>query len=223
MDMDEQSGARPTGLIVGAGPVGLMMAILLARQGVASLVVERYRTRHGAPKAHALNPRTLEICRAVGLDVEAMVRRATPVEDGNWVRFMTTLSGSDIGVLPYERQDDAVRNVTPTPLINLAQPLFEDFLLDMAARSPLIEVRRGVGWISCRQDRHAVVSTLEDVETRERTSVSSRYLIGADGAGSAVRQQLAIPMVGDSEPQPFITVHFAANLRPLVKERPGIL
>ena len=221
--MTREEGMPPATLIVGAGPVGLMMAVLLARQGLSSVVIERYSTRHGAPKAHALNPRTLEICRAIGLDIPAMARRATPVRDGGWVRFVTTLSGSEIGVLPYERQDNAVKAVTPTPLINLAQPLFEDFLLELVARSPLIEVRRGVDWMSCRQDQDGVTSVLEDVETRERTSVTSRYLIGADGAGSAVRRGLAIPMVGDGAPQSFITIHFAANLRALVKDRPGIL
>ncbi len=221
--MTGKDGTRPTSLIVGAGPVGLMMAVLLARQGLGSVVVERHLTRHGAPKAHALNPRTLEICRAIGLDTEAMARRATPVRDGGWVRFVTTLSGSEIGVLPYERQDDAVKVMTPTPLINLAQPLFEDFLLELVARSPLIEVRRGVDWVSCRDDQDGVTSILEDVDTLVQTNVTSRYLIGADGAGSAVRRALAIPMVGDGAPQSFITIHFAANLRALVKDRPGIL
>ena len=222
-NMTREDGLPPTALIVGAGPIGLMMAVLLARQGLKSIVIERYTTRHGAPKAHALNPRTLEICRSIGLDVEAMGRRGTPVRDGGWVRFVTTLSGSEIGVLPYERQDEAVKAVTPTPLINLAQPFFEDFLLELVARSPLIEVRRGVDWASCRQDQDGVASVLEDVETRERTSVMSRYLIGADGAGSAVRRGLAIRMFGDGAPQSFITIHFAANLRALVKDRPGIL
>ena len=221
--MTRQSNPQATSLIVGAGPVGLMMAVLLARQGVTSVIVERYKTRHGAPKAHALNPRTLEICRAIGLDTAAMARRGTPAQDGAWVRFMTTLSGSEIGVLPYERQDEAVKAVTPTPLINLAQPLFEDFLIELVDRSPLIEVRRGVSWVSCRQDDDGVTSVLEDVETGQRTDFTSRYLIGSDGAGSVVRRELAVPMVGNSEPQPFITIHFEANLRALVRERPGIL
>ena len=54
-------------LIVGAGPVGLFAALLLARQGIRSLVVERRAARLRAPKAHALNPRSLEICRALGI------------------------------------------------------------------------------------------------------------------------------------------------------------
>ena len=215
--------SRSTALVVGAGPVGLMTAIILARHGLRSTVIERFKTRHGAPKAHALNPRSLEICRATGLDMEAMKRCATPAADGGWVRFVTTLAGKEIGVLPYERQDEQVLEMTPTPLINLAQPLFEDVLLDEVARSPLIELRRGLAWVGCEQADDAVTSLMEDVETRERTRVVTRYVVGADGAGSAVRRELGIEMVGDSASQAFITIHFAANLRDVVGDRPGIL
>ncbi len=221
--MREHTLTRATTLVVGAGPVGLMVAILLARQGLRSIIVERFRTRHGAPKAHALNPRSMEICRAAGLDTDAMKRRATPVADGGWVRFVTTLAGEEIGVLPYERQDDQVRDMTPEPLINLAQPLFEDFLLEEVARSPLIELRRGVLWRGCEQTADAVTSMLEDTDTREPTRLTTGYVIAADGAGSAVRHELGISMVGDAASQAFITIHFEANLRGVVGDRPGIL
>ena len=180
-------------------------------------------TRHGAPKAHALNPRSMEICRSIGLDTEAMKQRATPAADGGWVRFVTTLAGEEIGVLPYERQDEQVREVTPTPLINLAQPLFEDFLLEEVGRSPLIELRRGVLWLGCEQTADAVTSMLEDLPTRQPARLTTGYVIAADGAGSAVRRELGINMVGDAASQAFITIHFEANLRKVVGDRPGIL
>lgn len=210
-------------MIVGAGPVGLMMALLLARQGIASTIVERFRTRHGAPKAHALNPRSMEICKAIGLDVARMAQVATPPQDGGWVRFMTHLSGTEIGALPYERQDNAVQSLTPTPLINLAQPDFEDFLLEMVAKTSLIVLKRGLEWMFCRQDNEGVVSTLRDIEAGQDVDLWSVYLIAADGAGSAVRRELSIGMTGEGEAQSFITMHFKANLRDIVAERPAIL
>ena len=221
--MGDGADSSSTVLVVGAGPVGLMTAILLARQGLRSIVIERFVTRHGAPKAHALNPRSLEICRSSGLDLEAMKRRATPAADGGWVRFVTTLAGEEIGTLPYERQDEQVLEVTPTPLINLAQPLFEDVLLEEVARTPQIELRRGFGWVGCEQTREAVSSQVEDVTTGERSWLTTRYVVGADGAGSVVRRELGIEMVGDSSSQGFITIHFTANLRAVVGDRPGIL
>ena len=56
-----------TVLIVGGGPVGLLGAQLLARRGIKVLVAEKYPQRVDSPKAHALNPRSLEICAAAGL------------------------------------------------------------------------------------------------------------------------------------------------------------
>lgn len=209
--------------IVGAGPVGLMTAILLSRHGLSSVVIDKRVARHGAPKAHALNPRSLEICRAIGMDVDAMRRASTPAEDGGWVRFMTTLDGEEIGVLPYERQDEAVREVTPTPLMNLAQPDFEAFLDTLAKQSPLIRIENGSEWVGFNEEADAVTSEVRDIAGRTSSRITSRYLIGADGAGSSVRSALAIQMDGESRAQDFITIHFAANLRHLVKDRPGIL
>lgn len=214
---------RRAATIVGAGPVGLMIALLLARQGIGSTIVERFRTRHGAPKAHALNPRSLEICKAVGLDVDRMTQSATPRQDGGWVRFMTNLAGTEIGALPYERQDDDVRELTPTPLINLAQPDFENFLLDMVVKTPLIVLKRGLEWVSCRQDAYGVISAVRDVDSGDQRELRSTYLIAADGAGSTVRRQLGIGMSGDGVAQSFITMHFGANLREIVASKPGIL
>ena len=64
---------------------------------------------------------------------------------------------------------------------------------------------------------------LEDVRTGERTRTTTRYVIGADGAGSVVRRELGVEMVGDSASQAFITIHFTANLRDVAGDRPAIL
>ena len=57
-------------LVIGAGPVGLITALSLAEQGVQSLIVERRTQRYGAPKAHAVNARTLEICERLGVSAD---------------------------------------------------------------------------------------------------------------------------------------------------------
>ena len=61
-------------VIVGAGPAGLMTALLLERLGVESLVVERRSDSQQAPAAHVVNARSFEICRAAGVDMEAIAR-----------------------------------------------------------------------------------------------------------------------------------------------------
>src|SRR5215831_2451446 len=61
------SVARPTVLIVGAGPVGLTLAILLRRYGVATRIVEKNAGPSTATKAMAVHSRTLEIFRDIGI------------------------------------------------------------------------------------------------------------------------------------------------------------
>ncbi|KAJ5176621.1 uncharacterized protein N7482_002498 [Penicillium canariense] len=74
-------------LIVGGGPVGLLQALLLSRLGVRSLIVERYTERLGAPKAHVINPRSLEILRQYGLGEKRIHSLGTSRADGYWVKF----------------------------------------------------------------------------------------------------------------------------------------
>ncbi len=212
---------RPV-LIVGAGPVGLMMAILLARLGLRSVVVERRLPRQSsAPKAHVINPRSLEICRAAGLDVEEMYARGTPRGEGQHVRFVETLVGYEFGVLPLDVYDAASMDLTPTPLLNLAQPQFEAILEQAAARMPEIEIRRGHTWSACDMAEGAVESTIQTEQSTYR--FTSAYLIAADGAGSAVRDRLGFEMDGDPAVRARVTIHFEADLRPIVRNRPGIL
>jgi hypothetical protein len=80
---------------------------------VKCLIIERYPERLGAPKAHALSPRSLEICRQFDLDVRRIRQLGTRRTDAFWVNFLTNLSGKSVGVLPYERMDVDVLQHTP--------------------------------------------------------------------------------------------------------------
>lgn len=210
-------------LIVGAGPVGMTAAILLARLGLRSLVVEREDRLQQAPAAHVVNARTFEILRSAGLDMEALAAACAKPADAGFVRWVTTLAGEELGRLPFERQGDEILDHTPTPLRNLSQHRLESILAEHLARLPETEVQRGFAWESCEQDAHGVTSQVRELATGRMREIRSRTLLAADGAGSRVRKALGIEPVGPARLAAFVMIHFAANLRELVRARPAVL
>ena len=210
-------------LIVGGGPVGMLGGIMLAKRGLPCLVAEKYSQRLDAPKAHALNPRSLEICAAAGLPMDRLHAVATPRHEGADVRMVTSLVGQQIGSLPYERQDEAVRTLTRWPLINISQPAFEQVLEQAITQSDQVTLRKDLEWVSCEQQPDQVISTLIDRASGEKLQIISHYLIAADGASSAVREHLGIPMLGPHALQHNMMIQFEADLRELLQERPAIL
>ncbi|MDP3327350.1 NAD(P)/FAD-dependent oxidoreductase, partial [Parvibaculum sp.] len=173
-------------LIAGAGPVGQLSALLLARHGIRSRLIDRRREPMTAPKAHAVNPRTLEICESVGVSAEGLRREGASANDAGWVRFVGTLTGTEFGALPYERQDDSALSDTPYPLTNIPQPKFEAALAKAIAAEPLIAFTRGVTCADLVEVPDGVTAQLE-AEDGTRDALTCDYLIAADGAGSRLR------------------------------------
>src|ERR1051326_675247 len=207
-------------LIVGAGPVGLATSMLLSGLGVSSLVVERREGPHRAPQAHVVNPRTLEIFRGPGVDVERLRGLAPPRKDGGHVAWTTTLAGVELGRLPYERQGDDALAFTPTPLLNLSQHLLEPVLCEHVRGAGRGDVRYRNEWRSLAEDESGVTAIIRDLETERDYEVRSRWVVAADGAGSRVRKSLGIEMAGPDRIQSFMMIHFRAGLRALVADRP---
>jgi 2-polyprenyl-6-methoxyphenol hydroxylase-like FAD-dependent oxidoreductase len=209
-------------VIVGGGVVGTTFALLLARRRIPTVVLEQELEPQTLPRAHAVNPRTIEILGAeLGIGAEALRAVAAPKDLTSEVRFVTTLTGHCFGTVPYERQDDDVLAVTPAGLLNVPQPALESILFDRVAAEPLVDLRRGHRWVGLQQDDGRVTSTAQtEAGTYE---LASRYLVAADGAGSAVRETLGIAMSGVEEVAAAVSITFAADLRELVRTRPGAL
>ena len=210
-------------LIVGAGPTGMTAAILLARLGIQSLVVERSESLRRAPAAHVVNARTFEVFRSAGVDMDAIAAACKSPRDAGAVRWVTTLAGEELGALPFERQGDEVLGLTPTPLRNLSQHRLEPILYDHLRKQEAASVRLGHEWLSAERDAAGVTSRIRDTATGDTAEVRSRWLLAADGAGSPIRKALDIEPVGPPRLAAFLTIHFAADLRPLVAGRPAVL
>lgn len=211
-------------LIVGAGPVGLTAALLLERLGRSVLVVERRDGPLRAPAAHAINARTFEIWRQIGLDVDAIRAEAQDPADAGMVHWVRKLGGEVIASLPYERQGDDQLAITPTPLRNLSQHRLEPMLVEALAAAG-VPVRYGHQWESVDLASEATIEGVTSfVQGPEGPiTVASRWLLACDGASSPVRRQLGITPEGPHRIQSFVMVHLAADLRTLVGYRPGVL
>lgn len=184
-------------LVIGGGPCGLLQSYLLSQLGVKVLVIERYPERLGAPKAHALSPRSLEICRQFGLDVNYIRNLGTKREDAYWVNFLTTLSGKKIGQLPYERMDKEVLNDTPEMIHNIPQPDFEQYLAEKISAEDMVDIRKGISFISLSQTEDSVTTVVEERATGQLFKVKSKYVIACDGAKSRVRSCIGIESEGE--------------------------
>ncbi|KAK2054524.1 FAD binding domain-containing protein [Colletotrichum caudatum] len=204
-------------VIAGAGPVGLFTAYLLARQKIECIVLER---RHGVsehPKAHTINPRTLEIFRQAGLDVAYIRQHAARARDAGSVRLVYGLADAEIGCFPYERQDDEVRNLTPEPLVNWPQPELERLLEKAVIETGLVQIRRGwqvdtVGMmpetagdeagcvcvVSCSSRSSNSNNNISpgalggeaDPDVSRHVRIQADFVIGADGVNSTVRDKV---------------------------------
>ena len=210
-------------LIVGAGPVGQLAALLLSTHGIPSMLIDKRLTTLTAPKAHAVNPRTLEICESVGVSAARLRALGASANDGGDVRFVGTLTGPEFGSLPYERQDEAALAATPFPLSNIPQPVFEEELISVIRETADIDFRRGTECTGLVDAGDAVTATLVDTQSDEKVTLSFSYVIAADGAGSKIRQSLGVEMDGPEALSDNLMIHFSADLRALTEGKRGVL
>ena len=207
-------------LIVGAGPVGISAAMLLHKMGHSVRIIERREGPQRAPAAHVINARTFEVWRQIGVNVDHLRSLAQDPQAAGQVHWVTKLGGTVLGSLPYERQGDEMLAVTPTPLRNLAQHILEPVLVDELS-SMGIAVEYSTQWLSMVQEDENVVSTVSHDGNDE--VIVAKYLLGCDGASSAVRRASGINMEGPDNLQSFAMIHFTADLSSLTRECPGVL
>ncbi|KIV80785.1 hypothetical protein PV11_08261 [Exophiala sideris] len=213
-------------LIIGAGPAGLLQAHVLSRLGISCLVVERYASRLAAPKAHALSPRSLEICRQFSLDTTRIRRLGTSRKDAFYVNFITNLTGQQIGRLPYERMDAHVLDDTPEMIHNIPQPMFEEFvyqeIIDQSDPKH-VQIMKNVSFVSFRETKEGVITTVEDRAASRHFTIRSRHVVACDGARSRVRDFCGIQTEGAVSEEAMMTIHFQCDLRPILGDREGML
>lgn len=203
-------------VIVGGGPTGLTAAHLCRTVGLSAIVLEQRVGPQRSPAAHAINARTFEIWRQAGLEMGPVLAAALSPDEAGRVHWVTKLGGEVIGSLPYERQGDEMLAITPTPLRNLSQHRLEPILATTE-----IDVRYQHRWTGAIDHGSEII--VEAVSPDGPTRFNAKYLLGADGAGSAVRRSCDIEMIGPRSIQSFVMIHIAADFRRLVHPESGVI
>jgi 2-polyprenyl-6-methoxyphenol hydroxylase-like FAD-dependent oxidoreductase len=183
-------------LIVGAGPVGLALAIELGTRGIKTLLAERNLRGGVAPRAKTTNIRTRTLFRRWGIADKLAEASPLGVEYPNDVRYITRLGG-----LPLAHLQNAF-NAAPTRAAEypehaqwIPQYTLEKVMLEHAQAIPAVEILFATTFASASQTGDEVVSELTDADGGA-IKVTSRYLVGADGARSKIRDLIGAKMEG---------------------------
>jgi 2-polyprenyl-6-methoxyphenol hydroxylase-like FAD-dependent oxidoreductase len=201
-------------LIVGAGPVGMTFAALLAKYGIKSVVVEKQTSLSDiTPKAHLIRNRTMQIFSQLGLDEK--IRAAVPDLDLKYVTWCCQLGGQSIAHL------DLIPESNENPWTNLPQNLLSPILLEHLRDSDTADIVLGAEctYDSSTQDSVRVKITHEGKES----NLTSRWVIDAEGAGSGMRRALDIPLIGEGPLGRWFMVHFEADLTEWIAPKPGAI
>ncbi|KAK3370085.1 FAD binding domain-containing protein [Podospora didyma] len=164
-------------LIIGAGPVGTVLALELALHRVSFRIIDKFPARSDKSRSLGVHPRTLELLNRQG-EAHALISRGK-VLDGGAIFINQKLVGDlkidDLGTTDTE---------FPRPF-GISQTEVESFLDERLAKYGF-EVERPINAISITQDDNGV-TTIVDLPDGSQASVRSKYVVGCDGAHSLVR------------------------------------
>lgn len=206
-------------IISGLGPTGLVLAHMLGMRGHRIVVLEREPVFYGNARAVYTDDECMRIFQHIGVAqvVEKDMLQETPVQ---FVRPDGKVMGQ---YFPLSRPYG-------WPVVNFFyQPYLETQLTQTLSRYPNVEIRRGRELLSFEQDSEGVTvlhqasqsfrfSDAADTRVQgsgdpDRQSLRARYLIGADGGRSTVREALGIKMTGRNFPENWLVVD--------LKQKPG--
>ena len=173
---------RPV-LIAGGGPVGLTLAALLARHGVASIVLEADEGYCTGSRAICMSRRSQEILGWVGAD------RPLVAKGLSWVGGRSHYRNTE--VLHFRMESDPDERFAP--MVNIQQYYIEQFAHQ--AQSGLCEVRWSTRVLAVRQLAEGVEVDVETANSARET-LRGDWLVACDGGRSTVRDELGLQLQG---------------------------
>ena len=175
--------------IVGGGPVGTLLALLLGKQGKRVTLVERWLTIYDRPRAVTMDHEVARVLASLGIDCD----NDPAFEYHEELYYWKNVQLENLELVDWESVASSGWRVTYW----FNQPELEARLLGLAAAVPSISIIRG--WEAVSLQQNAEFATLGLQETAELTpqggqqqSINAKYVVGCDGANSFVRDALGI-------------------------------
>lgn len=200
--MDKEINSVVT--IVGAGPVGLTLAIDLAQRGIQVTVIEtRYRGEPPNVKCNHVSARSMEIFRRLGL-AKSLRDAGLPADYPNDISYRTSFTGNEISRIPIPCRKDRYTAEggpdtwwpTPEPPHRINQIFLEPIIFEFAAAQKNIQIINRAQVIDCGQDDDGVTSYAKHLDTDEPFTIRSEFLIGCDGGRSSIRKIIGAALSG---------------------------
>jgi phenol 2-monooxygenase (NADPH) len=202
-------------LIAGTGPAGLCLAAQLAQfPDISTMIVERSPCNIEKGKADGINTRTMEMFQAFGF-ADAVKRESYWV---NQTCFWMPDSANPAHIKRIGRVQDVADDSSEMPHILINQARVHELFLDVMRNAPS-RLQPDYNWeikgleIDTTTDDHPVTVTLENtgVNAGERKVVRANYVVGCDGARSAVRTAIGGELRGDAAHQAWGVMDILAN------------
>lgn len=183
--------------MVGAGPVGMTAALLLAQQGVPSVLLEAADARElVGSRSICVQGDVLDILQRAGVGEQVADVGVT------WTRGRTYYREHQVGEITFPSLGEAAF----PPFVNTPQTIVELLLEQQVAAEPLITLEYGQRVVGLSQDDTSVTVTTDD------TSYTGTHCVAADGARSTVRELLGLPFEGFSFDDRFLIADIRADL-----------
>jgi 2-polyprenyl-6-methoxyphenol hydroxylase-like FAD-dependent oxidoreductase len=190
-------------LVVGAGPVGLTLAIDLGRRGVKCTIIEQKEQPAFLPKMERANARTMEIYRRMGIADKvrgAGLRADCPMD----VYIISAMNEPPLLRLAYPSVAQAIADIRATndgsvprePYQLISQYTLEPLLKSIAESMRGVTVCFGCEFLSLQQNPQGVTAKVKNLDGTTR-EIRANYLVGCDGGASAVRRELDIKLRGE--------------------------
>ncbi|MGP8119000.1 MAG: FAD-dependent monooxygenase [Xanthobacteraceae bacterium] len=198
-ELDGKRSAAPV-VIVGAGPIGMLTAIDLARLGVRSILLEQeLQVSHGS-RAIVLTRRSMEILQHAGV-AAPFIAKGLP-----WSSGRSFFRGHQVYsmVMPHDDDDRFL------PGLNIQQQYIEQYLVDAVSRNELIDLRWGSKVAAVAQDDTAVTLRVDTPEGDY--DLVAGWVVAADGGRSTIRRLMNLKMEGRSYAGSFVIADIRADI-----------